>query len=79
MSINVAEISSDLAGVSNTLETKSACERIPTSCQEVCNRCPVCTSGYYKILAADLTEKYVYCDFEEKCGTLGGESGIAGP
>ena len=67
---SLAGVSNSLAGVSNSLVTNSACERISTSCQEVWDKCPNCTSGYYKILAADLTEKYVYCSFE-KCGTVG--------
>ena len=45
--------------------------KTPTSCQEVLDQCPNCTNGYYKILAEDLTEKYVYCSFVEKCDTAG--------
>ena len=73
MSNNGTEISSDLAGVSNSLESNGASERIPTFCQEVWDKCPSCTTAYYKILAVDLTEKYmyVYCSFEERCGTAG--------
>ena len=72
VSNNVTEILSDLAGVSNPLESNGASERIPTFRQEVWNKCPSCTTAYYKILAVDLTEKYVvYCSFEERCGTAG--------
>ena len=60
-----------LKAISNNLATNSACQKISASCQEVWDKCPKCTSGYYKILAADLTEKNVYCSFEEKCGTAG--------
>ena len=62
--------SNNLAGVSNSLVNNNACERISTTCQEVWDKRPKCTSGYYKILVADLTEKYVYCSFE-KCGAVG--------
>ena len=60
-----------LKGFSNILSANSAYERTSTSCQELRDKCSECTSGYYKILAEDLTEKYVYCSFEEKCGTAG--------
>ena len=63
--------SSNLADISSTLATNSAFERIATSCKEVRDKCPECSSGYYKILVADLTEKYVYCAYEERCATAG--------
>ena len=56
----VMEISSDLAVVSSTLTANSVYENIPTSCQEVWDKCPKCTSGYYKILAPNLTKNYVH-------------------
>ena len=68
---NLAEVSSDIIAISNSVASSNACNKIATSFQEVWDKCPECTSGYYKILAADLTEKYVYCSFEEKCSTAG--------
>ena len=69
----VMGMSSNLTKISNTQETSSTCtiETLPMSCQQVQNKCPDCTNRPYKILAVDLTEKYVYCSFEEKCGTAG--------
>ena len=65
---NLGVISSDVINVSNSVASNNACNKIATSCQEVWDKCRECTSGYYKIQAADLTRKTVYCDFEEKCG-----------
>ena len=71
VSNNITGVSSTLEGVYDTLQTQSTCEKIASSCQEVWDNCPKCTSGNYKILTANFTEKYVYCDFEERCGIPG--------
>ena len=69
----VTRMSSTLTEASNSPENNGTCTfgTIPMSCQEVLNQCPECTSKPYKILAVDLTEKNVYCSFEEKCGIAG--------
>ena len=54
-----------LKGLSKTLSSNDVCEKISTSCQEMKDKCPDCTSGYYKILTANIREKYVYCNFTE--------------
>ena len=62
VSSTMTEVASTVTGISNSLEANSASEKIPTSCQEVWDSCPNCTSGNYKIFVADLIEKYVYCE-----------------
>ena len=71
VSNDVTHISSNLTGVSQSVAAKEAYIKVATSCQDVQNRCPECTSGLYTILAGGITEEYVYCTFEERCGIPG--------
>ena len=73
VSTDVTGMSSTLTGVPSTctLAANCSCGDIFKSCQDVGDKCPECTSGYYGILAESFTDKDAYCSFEQKCGTVG--------